>query len=280
MRAVRRALAWALVGGSASVLGCAPGAPAPPPGLAYRLPVPPPAGYRLADTVRVELQAMGQSFALEGAARSEWATAFAPDPGGVRVTATLTDLSASMSNPLGGGGTADESGVEGPLVLVLGPRGETNIQLVPLVTPEVAQFFTGESIAERLFPALPGRSPAVGESWVDTVSTGGREGEVANRMLTAWRFTLVGDTVVEGATLRLVRGSASHQRTSDGTMAGVEFSQDLSGTIDGFFLWDERGASLRSSEYRSDLTGTMTVSLSPVPFTVGLRSVVRVERMP
>jgi len=128
--------------------GCAgPSPPVPPPGLAYRLPSPPTLGYRMADTVRVEIQALGQSFAVEGGARSDWRMEYEPDPRGVRVTATQVDLDARMSNPLGPGQLVDESQVTGPVVFTLGPHGNPDVVSFPRIEAGAAQFFTGGTIA-------------------------------------------------------------------------------------------------------------------------------------
>ena len=168
MRVAAAPLLCALAG---ALGGCAgPSLPVPPPGLAYRLPSPPTLGYRMADTVRVEIQALGQSFAVEGGARSDWRMEYEPDPRGVRVTATLVDLDARMSNPLGPGQLVDESQVTGPVVFTLGPRGNPDVVSFPRIEARAAQFFTGGTIAQGFFPRLPGRSLVPGEGWVDTVS--------------------------------------------------------------------------------------------------------------
>jgi hypothetical protein len=234
----------------------------------------------MADTVRVELEALGQSFAVEGGARSDWRMEFAPDSGGVRVTATLIDLDARMSNPLGGAETVDESGVSGPVVFVLDPLGTPRVVSLPELEPGAAQFFTGSTIANGLFPRVPGRPVALGESWADTVSYAGDEAGARTTVRTVWTYTAGGDTTVAGSAYALVRARGRTEQSSGGSIAGAEFTQSVAGDVTGRFLWDEAAGLLHSSEYVSDLSGQTEVSIAPVPLAVRVRSVVRVTRAP
>jgi hypothetical protein len=267
---------WALAASA-----CAgPGTPAPPPGLTYRLPDPPAAAYRMSDTVQVGIQAMGQAFSVEGGARSDWRMEFAPDTGGVRVTATLLDLDARMSNPLGADQTVDEADVDGQVVFVLDPRGNPTLVSVPELGSGAAQFFTGSTIAHGFFPRLPGRVLALGESWVDTVSYTSDDGGAESTVRTIWTYTAAGDSSVAGAIYQLVRASGQTEQSSGGTIAGTDFTQSVSGGVTGHFLWDGAAGLLHSSEYRSELSGESVLSIAPVPLQVTVRSTVRVERTP
>ena len=256
----------------------APGAPAPPPGLIYRLPDPPAAAYRMADTVLVGIQAMGQAFSVQGGARSDWRMEFAPDTGRVRVTATLLDLDARMSNPLGADQIVDESDVEGQVVFLLDPRGNPTLVSVPELGTGAAQFFTGSTIANGFFPRLPGRVLSLGESWVDTVSYTSADGGAESTVRTIWTYTAAGDSTVAGAVYELVRASGQTEQSSAGTIAGTDFTQSVAGAVTGHFLWDGAAGLLHSSEYRSDLSGESVISIAPVPLEVRVRSTVRVER--
>ena len=278
-----RAAAWiALLGAwTGAAAGCAgPGTPAPPPGLAFRLPDPPVARYRMGDSVQVQIEAMGQSFTVEGGARSDWRIEFRPDSGGIRVTAILVDLEARMSNPLGPGRTVDESEVSGEVVFVLDPRGNSTVVSVPELKAGAAQFFTGATIANGFFPRLPGRTLGVGESWVDTVSWSGDESGAETTVRTVWTYTAAGDSTVDGSVLHLVRARGATEQSSGGTIADAEFTQSVAGEVVGHFLWDGSAGTLHSSEYRSDLSGETEISIAPVPLAVRVQSRVRVARTP
>jgi hypothetical protein len=233
----------------------------------------------MADTVRVEIQALGQSFALAGGARSDWRMEFRPDSAGTRVTATLVDLDARMSNPLGPGQTVDEAQVTGPVVFVLDARGNPTVLSVPRLGPGAAQFFTGGTIANGFFPRLPGRLLAPGESWVDTVSWTADESGTSNRVRTVWTYTAAGDSLVGDSTYQLVRAAGETEQSSEGSLAGADFTQSVTGAVTGHFLWDPRAGILHASEYRSDLGGESELSIAPVPLAVRVRSVVRVARV-
>jgi len=278
-----RAKTWVAVmsGWALAASACAgPGNPAPPPGLTYRLPDPPAAAYRMADTVQVGIQAMGQAFSVAGGARSDWRMEFALDAGGVRVTATLLDLDARMSNPLGPDQTVDETEVAGQVVFVLDQRGNPTVVSVPELGSGAAQFFTGSTIANGFFPRLPGRALAPGESWVDTVSYTSDDAGAESTVRTVWTYTAAGDSAVAGSVYQLVRASGQTEQSSGGTIAGTDFTQSVAGAVTGHFLWDGAVGMLHSSEYHSVLSGESVISIAPVPLEVRVRSVVRVERTP
>jgi hypothetical protein len=248
------------------------------PALAYRLPDPRSAEYRMADTVRVEIEAMGRSFAVQGGACSDWSIDFGTDPGGVRVTATLVDLDARMSDPLGPGPIVDESEVAGPVVFTLDRRGSPTVQRVPELGAGAARFFTGAAIAHGFFPRLPGRVLAPGESWADTVSFEASEASSHTAVRTLWTYTAAGDTTVDGLDYLLVRARGETEQSSSGRVAGADFTQSVSGPVEGKFLWDGEAGLLHSSEYESDLSGTTELSIAPLPLEVKVSSAVRVSR--
>jgi hypothetical protein len=139
---------------------------------------------------------------------------------------------------------------------------------------------TGSTIANGFFPRVPGRPVASGESWVDTVSYAGEEAGAESTVRTVWTYTEAGDTTADGAVYQLVRARGRTEQSSEGTIAGADFTQSVSGEVIGHYLWDRAAGVLRASEYRSDLSGDTEVSIAPVPLAVRVRSVVRVERVP
>jgi hypothetical protein len=133
-------------------------------------------------------------------------------------------------------------------------------------------------VAHGFFPRLPGRALVRGESWVDTVSYAATEAGAETTVRTAWTYTAAGDSTVAGVAYLLVHASGRSEQSSTGTIAGTSFTQSVAGAVGGHFLWDGGAGILRSSEYRSDLSGTTELSIAPVPLNVRVRSAVRVER--
>ena len=263
----------------AACAGPAAVAPVPSPPLAYRTPTPPTAEYLVGDTAQVDLQAAGQKFPLKLAASSHWRMEFrdtADDR--LTVTASLLDLAARVSNPMTADQTADESSVSGAVVFTLDARGNSTIVSLPTSSaPAAAQFVSGAAIAYAVFPALPDRTVAPGDSWSDTLSFNEGTGAGTN-VRSVMTYTVVGDTLLGGASYLLVRTTGTSEQATSGEVSGTDFSQTVSGTTQGRFLWDTRLDMLHSLESQSDLSGTMMLSIVPVPMDVHIRGLLRVTR--
>lgn len=256
-----------------------PGGIRPAPALAYRVPTPATVDYVSGDTARIQIEAAGQRFAVRVDVAARWRMAFEAAAQGVRVTATLSDLDARLSNPFGAAQTADESAVQGPMVFTLDDRGRATVLTVPTIKPLVAQFINGHGIAQGFFPRLPGRVSTSGTTWTDTVSYETDEAGARTAVESVTTYTAIGDTVAGGATYLLVRSIGTTTQSSTGAISGAKFSQRVGGTTAGHFLWDAAAAVVHELEYRSELTGTMEVAVAPVPLAVTVTSTIRQRRV-
>jgi hypothetical protein len=257
----------------------APGRMSPPAALAYAPPASPVVEYEVGDTARIEIQAAGQSFAVNANVRERWRMEMGPSPAGVRVTASLVDLDGTLTNPLTRPQTADESAVSGPLVFTLDPRGRATVEVVPRVAPAVAQFLSGAGTAHSFFPRLPGRAAGPADVWTDTVSYEVEESGAVTRNRSVTTYTVVGDSLVAGKRYLLVRTAGTTEQSSAGKLAGTDFHQQAAGTTSGHFLWDRGAGLLHSLEYRSELTGSMSVPIAPEPLAVRVTSTIRQRRV-
>ena len=256
-------------------------APRPPAPLAYRVPNPPVSDYLVGDTAQVDLRAGGQEFPLRLSAASHWRMEFAPaERDQVKVTATLTQLAARISNPMTPDQTADASSVTGAVVFTLDGQGNSTIVSLPTAAaPTAAQFVSGAGIAYSFFPALPARAVAPGDTWSDTLSYTD-DGGAGTKVRSIVSYTVVGDTVVGNGRYLLVRNTGTSEQATSGEVSGTDFSQTVAGTTRGHFLWDTRLGVLHSLEYHSDLSGTMMLEIVPVPMDVHVIGLLRVERVP
>ncbi len=266
--ALLSALAVAACGGTGG------GAPAPPP-LAFTLPAEPSVVYVRGDTATVDVDAGGQTFSVESQAHAEWGMEFIATEGGVEVTASLRDYAARLTTPVAPAQFASVDQVDGPLVFTLDRRGVSTLVSAPVLTGAASEFVTPELLAATLFPRLPGRSITAGESWTDTVVVEAQTQAGAVTSTSVLTYTAVGDTVIAGRSLLLVRFSGSSEQAMRGMMGGFDMSQDLSGTSEGRFAWDRHRSLLYSSASRSDMTGTLEVSAAPLPLSVRIRSLAR-----
>ena len=105
--------------------------PAPARPLAYEVPSPPMATYRIADSATVSVDSPMGKMAITNESSVTLALTFESAPGGIRVTGSVEDLAASQNNPMSGIQSADQDDVSGTLDLVMGRRGDVEVTSLP-----------------------------------------------------------------------------------------------------------------------------------------------------
>lgn len=261
----------------ALLLGACGGGPPAPPSLSYGLPDPASVTYLSGDTADMDIDADGQSMQARVMSATTLATTFARADDGVQVTMTVQDLDARMSNPAGPPASADESGVDGPLVFTLDRRGAATIVSQPTLNQAAQQFFQPLLTAHTFFPRLPGRGVAPGESWTDTIHAEGPQGEGQISTDLVVTYQVAGDTMVDGRSLLRLDVEGTVDQTASGLIAGMDFSQTAAGTMSGWVLWDMQGGLMVETYTESDAKGTMDVSAAPFPLGIRVRSQSRVK---
>lgn len=259
--------------------GCATAGPAPgepgPAGDSYRyeVPTPPTATYRLADTVTMIMTTPDGDMDMAMSSASTVELTFAADAAGVRASGTVSDFSSSMASTMMGNTDVGWGGVSGDLEFVIGPLGDVEMVSTPEVTaadvPIPMPFMFN---AQELFPRFPDRPLQPGDTWADTVEAsvdlpalgvpvpaGGIGGDPA-----IYSYTLVGDTLVDGRTLRKITVTNVVSAQPSVEEAGQEMAMDMVTTVDGFILWDaERGLVAAV-----DLVRTMDGSMSMMGMSI------------
>jgi len=253
------------------------GGPASPPGLAYGVPDPASVTYLSGDTARMDIDAGGQSMQARVMSSATFATAFSRGEDGVRVSMTVSDLDARMSNPAGPPASADESGIEGPLVFTLDRKGAATVVSEPKVNQSAQQFFQPILLAQTFFPRLPGRGVSSGERWTDTIHAEGAQGEGSINSVSIVTYTAAGDTVIDGRSLVRITLEGTTDQTASGLIAGMDFSQTASGNMSGWVLWDMRRGLMVESYTDSEARGSMDVSAAPFPLGIRVRQQSRVK---
>jgi hypothetical protein len=215
-------------------------------------------------------------FILEDAALD---MALAPTAGGVRVTAVWTGLDVEMTNPMGAPERATEEDVEGPVVFTMDGRGRTEVVSLPELQGRASQLVVPQAVAEGFFPRLPGTPPTPGMTWTDTVAYVADLPDAANTSETVMTYTVAGDTLVDGTTLLKVRMQGTGTLYQEGTTQGMDFFQNLTGTVEGYFLWDLGRGVMRYRRSEVEYGGTMDVTAAPMPLAVTMRGVSHVRLM-
>lgn len=263
---------------------CASGGPAPGESATagdsyrYEVPTPPTATYRLADTTTMIIGTPDGEMDMAMSSASTVELTFAADSGGVRATGTVSDYSSSMASTTLGNVDTGGSDISGDLEFVIGPFGDVEMISTPEVTgadlpiPIPFQFN-----AQEMFPRFPDRRLQPGDMWADTVIESLDLGALGLPLpvagmeedTTIYNYTLLGDTLVDGRTLRKITLSNVVSVQTSVDEAGQTVPVDMSSTVDGFILWDaERGLVVAV-----DLVRTMDGSMSMMGMSMSMTMV-------
>lgn len=244
--------------------------------MVYAVPDGNPLTYERGDSMEISIQAPGVgSFELEIEQAMTLGVTFARSAGGVQATTEIRAFSGRMSNPLAGPVTVTEDDIEGDLVFTIDGRGHATIVSSPSVATAAQAVFSPVSLAHGMFPMLPEDGVGVGESWGDSTSYSANEGESTIEVTWVGTSTLVGDTVVDGKTLTLVRTEAEVSIDVSVQLAGVDVEQSMSGPETGFYLWDAARGAVVYQEASRDLTGTVNVAVAPGPMELSANQRIR-----
>jgi hypothetical protein len=219
----------------------------------------------------------GQSMQARVTSSSTLAAAFTRAADGIQVSMTVEELDGRMTNPAAPTSTADEKGVEGPLVFTLDRRGNATIVSQPKVNQSTQPFFQPLVLANTFFPRLPGRGVSPGATWTDTISAEGPQGEGQVSVTLIANYTVVGDTTVGGRSMVRIDVDATTEQSASGVVTGMDFSQSASGTASGWVLWDMARGIPAESYTETEMRGTMDVSAAPFPLGLRLRQQSRVK---
>lgn len=245
------------------------GGPAPARPLAYDVPSPPMGTYQIVDTTEFSIVTPMGDMAVNSGMDLTVAMTFERAAAGVRVTGSVENFTASMTNPMTGTQSADADDLSGALDYTIGRRGDVEVTSLPELPAAAEQLSPFSSIARELFPPLPDAVVEPGGMWVDTV-TWTTELSVGETTSTAvLSYTLVGDTLVDGRSLLhfTVVGEASAE--ADVNQGGMAMTQTMAGSTGGIIFWDtDRGLPVYQESDRA-LEGTLSIAgMPPLPLNV------------
>lgn len=224
--------------------------------------------YQIADTNTMIMTMPGQGeMDVAQTSSATLALAFAADSDGVRVSGTVSDYAEGTSSSLMGDMGTGGGEVSGDLEFVIGPWGDVEMVSTPEVTGGDAPMPTPFQFnAPDLFPRFPGRPLEPGDTWADTMVSSADLEELeelagAGEDTNIYTYTLVGDTVVAGLTLHKisVSGFGTMQLSGTEPEAGEEISQDMTSTMEGFYLWDADRRLVVLAELLRTVDGTMSM---------------------
>lgn len=256
----------ALVSAASLATGCASGGPepTPPPVLGFGQHATASALYHVADSTRMSLPTPMGDMTMQDVSRATLDLAFAEDAAGTRVTATVTAFEAKTESSMTGVQTADAGDVEGALVFVMDGRGAVDVVSVPETSGLAGDRARFTAVAHGLFPRLPDRAFEPGLSWTDTVAWSS-EGDESVQVTTAYRYSLTGDTIVDGRRLAVISVSGDSGITIDADMGGMATVTTLEGSEAGSALWDLERGLLHSLALDQEFEGSVQLEMVGVP---------------
>lgn len=267
---------YALAAAATAISACGGGPPSPP-GLAYSLPSPATVTYATGDSATLDIDADGQAFQMDMNQSSTLGAAFTRAPDGVQVSVEVKSFEATQSNPMGAPVSADGSGIKGPVVFSLDRRGVATVVAKPQLSGMAREYFQPLEVVHTFFPRLPGAAAHVGDSWTDTIAFEGPQGEGSVKSTSVVTYTVVGDTLVGDRKVLKIDTESSTEQSGSGSFAGMDYSQELSGTAKGWVLWDVERALMVEKFSDKDASGTMNVSAASYPLSIRMRSQSRIR---
>ena len=234
--------------------------------LAYRVPAAESVTYRAADTLAQTFSGPGGTATYTLATALTLATTFADDPDGVRVTADVESVTATMAAPMGTDALPVE--VIGAYVFVLGPDGAVDVISGPEIPGPAEAVTPLAGLHHQWFPLLPGTAVEPGDSWSGTVTWSSEGAASRSSSSTVFDYTLVGDTMVAGSTLWKISLTGQAELTSRTNQNGADLTTDLAGANAGVALWDHERGLLHSIQVTFDYNGTMNTPRGDLPISV------------
>ena len=237
--------------------------------MMYAVPDGNPLTYERTDSMAISIEVPGGgSLTLHVDQAMTLVVGFEPSASGVQVRTMVERLSARMTNSLAAPTTLSESDIEGDLVFTVDSRGNAHLIDMPEVSGAAGPLFNATSLAYDLLPKLPPPGIMPSGSWVDTTRYAGEDATGSVEVTWVGNSTLIGDTVVGGRRLSLVRTESDVTIELVATVSGMEVTQSMSGPETGFYLWDPRRRALVQQEIDRDLEGTVKVPAVPSPMNL------------
>jgi len=260
----------------ASCAGGSAGAPA----LGYAVPGSGEVTYLVGDTLVIGLAALGQGVEIGARSAATYQLHYERGADGVRVSATVEDLAADVVLPGAEPISMDEGAFVGDFVFELDRRGRALSMSSPQANQLGGQVFAAPVVAHALFPRLPGRPVATGDSWVDTVSYREEVEAGVTQVTSALTYTVVGDSRADGRDLVDLAFEGTAEVTQNLVLEGARINQASSLGVVGRLRWDARAGILYESDMSMEGPGSVRVALLPgaaLPTAVRWRTLVRLQ---
>lgn len=246
--------------------------------LAYQLPSPSSAVYRVADTSAIVVDSPAGPLEIASASATTLTLGFQSNGDRLRVFGTIDAFAGSVSDPMGGSTSVDESATSGTLELDLGRTGLGQVLSVPSLASGGGQLNPFRFMPYQLFPRLPGDDVQPGDNWVDTLAWSSSQPGPGDRITTVYTYTVAGDEVIDGRTLTRITVSGTIESLTSSDQGGMPLTHELAGRIAGFVLWDPDRGLVAATELQRDMRGTTSgAGLGEIPLSLSGTARVQLE---
>lgn len=242
-----------------------------------------PVSYVVADTGSFTMNIPGMGEApVDIRSRVTADLAFERDPaGGLRVTASVTDLAGTFSSPAGPGVSVDADDAPPPAVVRVTPEGVVTLVDETAFAGSLAQITSPGALYRSFFVRLPDEAVSRGATWTDTVRISERQSGMQSEMTQVIRSTWSRDTVVDGTPLVVITSAITTDMQLEGANQGVEIRQQLSGSSNAVTLWDPAAGLIVQRTEEGTATGTADLpGFDMTGIAVNARSRQVVRRVP
>lgn len=251
------------------------------PTLGYAVPASPSLTYAVGDTLTIAVQGLGQPLELAVRSAARYGVTYAAASQGLAATAAIESLSAELAVPMGEPMTMDESVLEGDFAFELDTRGRVLSMSSPSATDVGGQVFGAAAplLAYSLFPRLPGRVVAVGDSWADSLTYTQTLEAGETEVTSALTYTVLGETQMAGRSLLDIGFEGTAEISQEMSIEGAAVNLAAETEVSGSLLWDRAAGVLYESDLTMEGPGQARMAMLPaaLPTRMTWRTTVRLQ---
>lgn len=234
--------------------------------LAYRVPATPNVTYHTADTLAQTFNAPGGTATYTLSLAATLATTFEEHASGLRITADVESVTATMAAPMGTEPLPLR--VTGAYVFAMGPDGAVEAISRPKIPGPAETVTPLAGLHHEWFPLLPAAPVQPGDSWSGTVAWS-YEGSMSRASSsTVFTYAMVGDTMVGGRSFLKISIAGDAELESGTNQNGADLVTILAGASTGHALWDAERGLLHSVGIAFHYSGTMNTPMGELPVSV------------
>jgi hypothetical protein len=233
------------------------------------------AKYRMTSIQKTSQTMMGQDQQFETTTNQLLSLAVAKAGDALTLTMTLDSATVTSTAPTGAPDVSEAIGLKFTGGMALDGKVASSQVTDKLGGPSTSPFATNmRSILPRLRIGA-----AKGATWVDSITSVGKQGDADITSETVVNYTLAGDTAVAGARAWKVVGIAATKLTGKGNRMGADYT--IAGDVKGTITSVVSAAGVLLGQFsESDSNLTVEVEAAGMTIPIAQHATVRVDKVP